>query len=111
MPRLLPPGPPSRSRNPPPSVGDYILNDVLPSLDLTVTAAAQRMYTTRQALYRVCRGMSSLTPDLAARLGRLAGLDPRTLLALQTDYELWWVEEKFGADIRRIAPQPRRNPV
>ena len=55
--------------------------------------------------------MSSLTPDLAARLGRLAGLDPRTLLALQTDYELWWVEEKFGADIRRIAPQPRRNPV
>ena len=50
MPRLLPPGPPSRSRNPPPSVGDYILNEVLPSLDLTVTAAAQRMYTTRQAL-------------------------------------------------------------
>ena len=110
MARLLPPGPPARSPLPPRAIGDYILSDVLPSLGLTIAEAAERMGTTRQAFNRVCRGISMLTPDLAARLGRLAGLDPRTLLAQQADYELWWVEEKFGADIRRIKPQARRPP-
>src|SRR6476619_3971153 len=96
------PGSTPRSPVPPPSIGEHILKDILPSLGLTIAEAASRMGATRNGFNRVCRGIGSLTPDMAARLGRLAGEDPRALLAWQADYELWWVEEKFGADIRRI---------
>jgi antitoxin HigA-1 len=93
----------------PPHVGEHIIEDVLPDLGLTVAEAAAAIGVTRQTLYRLCRGDGALTADLAVRLGKLAGVEPHTLLSWQSHYDIWHAEEKLGAELKRIKTRPRRE--
>ena len=68
--------------------------DVLPALDLSVVQAAAKLGIARQTLDRIItrRNPRPVTPDMAARLGKLCGNGPRLWLNLQPAYDPWHAE-------------------
>lgn len=48
--------------------GELLREDVLPSLGLTVTSAAEQLGVTRAALSRVLNGRAAISPEMALRL-------------------------------------------
>ena len=87
---------------PPTHPGAVLREDVLPALELSVSEAARRLGVTRQTLHRVLAESSSVTPEMALRLGRLCGNGPGIWLRLQQHHDLWQAEQKLGAEIAKI---------
>jgi antitoxin HigA-1 len=54
----------------PPHPGEILRDDVLPALDLSVTAAARELGVTRAALSRVLHGHAGISPEMALRIER-----------------------------------------
>jgi addiction module HigA family antidote len=71
-----------------PHPGELLREDVLVSLGIEVTDAAQRLGIARTTLSRVINGKSGISPDLACRL-ELAGVSTaRFWMTMQANYEL-----------------------
>ena len=64
------------------------LRDEIEALGLTVAKAADGLGVTRQQLYRVIRGESGVTPEMAIRLEKAIGGTADSWLRLQTAYDL-----------------------
>ena len=64
------------------------LRDEIEALGLTVAKAADGLGVTRQQLYRVIRGESGITPEMAIRLEKAIGGTADSWLRLQTAYDL-----------------------
>ncbi len=71
--------------------GNMLREDVLPALKLNVTAAATALGVTRQALHAIMRdnNPASVSPEMAVRLGKLAGNGPRLWINMQAAYDIW----------------------
>jgi addiction module HigA family antidote len=82
--------------------GAVLRDDVLPALGLTVIAAADALGVSRQMLHRILAGDAGVTPDMAARIGKLCGNGARPWLAMQQAHDLWQVEVDLAAEIARI---------
>ncbi len=82
--------------------GAVLRDDVLPALDLTVVAAAAALGVSRQMLHRILAEEASVTPDMAARIGKLCGNGARPWLAMQQAHDLWQVEADLSAEIAQI---------
>ncbi|MFN3746998.1 MAG: HigA family addiction module antitoxin, partial [Hyphomicrobiaceae bacterium] len=66
-----------RSRNRCPThPGEILREDVLPSLNMSVTDAARALNITRQTLHRILAGTTAVTPEMALRLGKFCGNGP-----------------------------------
>lgn len=87
---------------PPLHPGALLRDDVLPALRLSVTAVAANLGVSRQALHAVLAERAAVTPEMAARLGRLCGNGPRLWLALQQAHDLWRVERDMAEELRKI---------
>lgn len=87
---------------PPTHPGELLRVDVLPALDLSVSAAARRLGVTRQTLHRILAGTHPVTPMMAARLGRLCGNGAELWLGMQAARDLWHIERDHGAELDRI---------
>jgi addiction module HigA family antidote len=87
---------------PPTHPGEILREDVLPALDLSVMDAAAKLGVTRQTVHRIIarRNPRPVTPEMAARLGKLCGNGPRLWLNLQSAYDLWHAERRI--DTRKI---------
>ncbi|MDR3449390.1 MAG: HigA family addiction module antitoxin [Alphaproteobacteria bacterium] len=73
-------------KNPPhPGLG---LKDDFDELGLSVAKAAEGLGVTRQQLYRVMRGQSAITPDMAIRLEKGIGGSADHWLRMQMAYDL-----------------------
>jgi addiction module HigA family antidote len=59
---------------------------------LSVGEAAIRMGVTRQALYGVLNGSTSVTATMALKFGKLVDGSPRLYLAMQAARDLWFAE-------------------
>ena len=82
--------------------GAILKEDVLPALKLSVIAAAERLGVTRQALHNVLSGRAAVSPEMAARIGKLCGNGPMIWLRMQNAYDLWQVEHEKAAEIAKI---------
>jgi addiction module HigA family antidote len=82
--------------------GAILREDVLPALGLSVSEAARQLGVTRQTLHRIMAERVSVTPEMAARLGRFCGNGPGLWLRMQQAYDLWRVECEFAAELDRI---------
>lgn len=82
--------------------GSILKEDVLPSLGLSVTTAAQELGISRQTLHRILKGLHPITPTMALRLGRFCGNDPTIWLRLQQAYDLKSAEESLGDELKKI---------
>ncbi|MCL2876255.1 MAG: HigA family addiction module antitoxin [Betaproteobacteria bacterium] len=98
--------------NPPPPA-EFIREEVLPALNLTITEAADQLGVCRAALSRVLNGRAAITPDMAMRLEEWlrtpdgGGPSAESFLRAQASYDLWQArqqrERRGGAGIRRPA--------
>jgi len=71
-----------------PHPGELLREDVLVSLGLAVTEAADRLGMSRVALSRVLNGHAGISPDLAIRLERAGVSTARFWITLQANYDL-----------------------
>lgn len=92
----------SRPRRPPTHPGAILREDVLPALNLSVSAAARQLRVTRQTLHRLLAGTSGVSPEMALRLGKFCGNGPQLWLRMQQNYDLWHVEQRLGAEVEQI---------
>ena len=82
--------------------GRILREDVLPALELSVSAAARELRVSRQTLHRIMAGSHSITPEMALRLGRFCGNGPGLWLRMQQDYDLWRAEQRLAAELKKI---------
>ena len=86
----------------------HVNEDVLPTLGLTVTEAAQQLGVTRTALSRVLNGHAANSSEMARRieawLGPERGGRAEIWLGIQMDYDLWVAEQKPLPNVTR-APE------
>ncbi len=82
--------------------GRILREDVLPALELSVSAAARELRVSRQTRHRIMARSRSITPEMALRLGRFCGNGPGLWLRLQQDYDLWRAERRLAAELENI---------
>ena len=87
------------------------LRDDIEALGLTIAQAADGLGVTRQQLYRVLRGESSITPEMAIRLEKAIGSTADAWLRQQMAYDLAKVRAREGTIKVKITrrlntPQP-----
>jgi antitoxin HigA-1 len=91
-------------RRPPIHPGEVLREDVLPALGLSVSEAARRLGVSRQQLHRILACTHPITPEMALRIGRLAGNGPGLWLRMQQAYDLWHAEQRLHEELARIVP-------
>ncbi|MGH8031139.1 MAG: HigA family addiction module antitoxin [Luteimonas sp.] len=72
-----------------PHPGRILKEEVLASLNLPVTEAAERLAMSRIALSRALNGRAAISQDLAVRLEQAGVGTARAWLAMQVNYDLW----------------------
>jgi addiction module HigA family antidote len=83
--------------------GRIVLHDCLEPLDLSVTAAAEALGVTRQALNNVVNGKSGISPEMAIRLSKAFGSTPETWLGMQLAYDLAQARKRASKiKVRRV---------
>lgn len=80
-----------------------IVKDALDHLGLSVAEAARGLGITRQQLYRIIKGESGISPDVALRLEQAIGSTADHWLRMQLSYDL--------AQARKTAPKVKRFAV
>ncbi len=75
--------------------GAILREDVLPHLGMSVSEFARNLGVSRQTLHSVLAERSSVSPEMALRLGALLGNGPQLWVDMQTKYDLWLAEEKL----------------
>jgi addiction module HigA family antidote len=94
--------------SPPVHPGQILREDVLPTLRLSVTAAAGQLGIARQTLHRIMAEQAAVSPEMAVRLGKFCGNGPGLWLRLQQTYDLWHAERRLADAVARI---PSHAPV
>ena len=77
----------------PPHPGRIVRDECLEPLGLTVTAAAEALGITRQALNNVVNEKAGVSPEMATRLAKAFGSTAETWLRMQVAYDLARVRE------------------
>lgn len=92
----------AKNQAPPTYPGAILREDVLPSLDLSVSEAARQLRVTRQTLHRILAGQSSVSPEMAVRLGKFCGNGPGLWLRMQQNFDLWHAEQRLRDELKKI---------
>jgi|SRR5450759_979556 antitoxin HigA-1 len=89
-------------KSPPVHPGQILREDVLPTLRLSVTAAAKQLGIARQTLHRIMAERAAVSPEMAVRLGKFCANGPGVWLRLQQTYDLWHAERRLADAVARI---------
>ena len=73
--------------------GAVLREDVLPALGMTQTEFARRLGVSRLTVSDLLHEKRALSPEMAARLGRLLETTPESWLNMQTTLDLWEIEQ------------------
>lgn len=97
----------------PPHPGETLREDVLPTLGLSVTDAAEQLGVTRVSLSRVLNGRAAISPEMALRLERWLGQEhggrAAVWLGMQSAHDLWNTEKSARQVLKQIKPiEPER---
>jgi len=71
----------------PPHPGQFIREEILEELDLSISRAAQALGVRRASLSDLVHEKTALTPEMALRLEKAFGISMETLLRLQAWYD------------------------
>jgi addiction module HigA family antidote len=83
---------------PPTHPGAILREDNLPALNMTQTEFAERLGVSRVSVSELLHEKRALTPEMAARLGKLLNTTPQSRLAMQTALDLW----RVGQDSKKL---------
>src|SRR6266481_1124035 len=91
---------------PPVHPGEIIKEDILPSVGLSVTAAAKALGVSRQMVHDILAGRKPLSAVMCLKISRLFGSTPEFWMRLQADYDLKKAAQnkKVMARVARITP-------
>lgn len=87
---------------PPIHPGAILKEDVLPALGKSKTEVASALGVSRPTLYQVLDGQRPVTPDMAARLGKLLGNGGAFWLRLQADFDMAETETRLATELAAI---------
>lgn len=87
---------------PPVHPGTILRDDVLPALNISVSAAARELGLSRQTLHRILAGQLGISTETALRLGRWCGNGPGLWARMQQTYDLWHAERIMRATLETI---------
>lgn len=79
--------------------GEVLLEDVIKPLGLSIAEAAKDLGVSRKALYELISGKSSLSPQMAVRIGEATNTSPESWLGMQTKLDLWKAMKDKPANI------------
>src|SRR4029077_14438385 len=97
-----------RTKNglPPVHPGENIKEDILPTVFLSVTAAAKALGVSRQMLHGILAGRKPTSAIMCLKVSRLFGGSPEVWMRLQAAYDLKKAEQnkKVMKRVARIVP-------
>ncbi len=93
---------PVRVRMRPPHPGRFIREEILETLDLSVTDAARALGVRRATLSNLVNAGSALSPEMALRMEKVFGLSMETLLNMQAWFDACAMRDKW--DDIEVAP-------
>jgi addiction module HigA family antidote len=98
-----------KSGLPPVHPGEILKEDVLPSVGLSVTAAAKALGVSRQMLHDILSARRPLSAVMCLKLSRLLGGSPEVWMRLQAVYDLKMAEQdkKIMKRVVQIIPLER----
>jgi addiction module HigA family antidote len=82
--------------------GAVLRDDVLPDLKISVTEFAEKIGVSRQMLHGILAERYAVSPEMAARLGKLLGNGASLWLRMQQAHDLWQVEHDKAEELARI---------
>lgn|SRR5690348_4284793 len=86
----------------PPQHPGELVAEALAALRLGRKEAADLLGVSRQMLHKVLTGQASVTPEMAARLGKLCGNGPELWLRMQLARDLWRVQSEMAGILAAI---------
>jgi addiction module HigA family antidote len=91
---------------PPVHPGEIIKHDILPSVGLSVTAAAKALGVSRQMLHDILAERRPLSAVMCLKVSRLFGSSPELWMRLQATYDLKKAAQnkKVMQRVARIVP-------
>lgn len=84
--------------------GEFLREEYLPDLGLSVAGLAERLGVTWQTVNNIVRERRGLSPDMCLRLGRLFGTSPQFWMNMQMKVDIWKSLELHREDIQSIEP-------
>lgn len=84
--------------------GEFLREDYMPELGLSVAGLAKKLGVTRQTVNDIVREKRGLSPDMCLRLARLFGTTPQFWLNMQAKLDIWNSMELHREDIEAIEP-------
>jgi addiction module HigA family antidote len=78
--------------------GEYIREDVLPALQISIEAAAERSGIERSHFEQLIYEHVPVTAEMAFGLSRLAGNGPWLWINLQVAYDMWHAFQKLRTE-------------
>jgi addiction module HigA family antidote len=98
---------------PPVHPGEILKEDVLPSVGLSVTAAAKALGVSRQMLHDILAERRPLSAAMCLKVSRLVGGSPEVWMRLQAAYDLKMAEQDKTVmkRVAQITPLERAEEV
>lgn len=87
---------------PPTHPGEYLREDIVPALGMTVKALAAHLGVSRQSLSELINERRSVSVEMAQKLGKVFGNGARFWLALQMQHDLWQAEQDGDVDVEPL---------
>ena len=82
--------------------GEYILEECIKPLGISITRAAEGLGVSRNTLSRLINGKNGVSPEMAIRLSLAFGSTPEMWLRLQNTYDLSIARAKGGIKVTRF---------
>jgi antitoxin HigA-1 len=80
----------------PPHPGEFIREVYLDELNVSSRTVAGKLKVSPSTLTRLLNGKSSVSPEMALRLSITLGRSPESWLAMQNNYDLWQIRQRFN---------------
>lgn len=97
-------------RLPPIHPGEFLREDFLVPIGMSVNALAQKIGVPRARLNDIVNEKRGISADTALRLGRYFGMSPEIWLGFQQQYDLETANLKIGPALKAIKPRRVKKP-
>ena len=82
----------------PPHPGEFIREVYLEPYGIGFSLVAEKLKVSPSLFYRLIKGQSDITPEMALRLSKTLGRSPESWLIMQNNYNLWQTKENVNLD-------------
>lgn len=84
--------------------GEFLREDYMPELNLSVAGLAEKLGVTRQTINDIVREKRGLSASMCLRLARLFGTTPQFWMNMQEKVDMWDSLELHREEIEAIEP-------